>query len=368
MARTNSSMLTVFASPWNCIYSAKKLAADQKYPATNVMGTGPFQFVEYRKGSDWTAKKFDRYFIKGLPYLDGLKAYPLLGAGRTNALVGGQVEADFHMFSPAESKRIKDERGDKTNLQSVVAIGLHLIAYNTTKKPLDDVRVRQALNLAIDRWTGIENLKQITFEIAPGGLLRPGYELATPTAELEKLPGLSRDINASRAEAKRLLAEAGVQNLKLNLLVRQVEGPNLSIYLIDQWKQIGVNVELVLADDPMFFGQLSGATFDMVIDNMVESADDPVIMLVKYISDSPRNNTRSKDPVIDDLYTKIKQTLDPEQQRGLIKALEKRVLEQAYQVPLYWSQRTVVMASNIHGYHLTPSFYVNHDLLTVWKD
>ena len=58
----NASMLDGFASPWNCIYSAAKLKADPKFPENNVLGTGPFRFVEHVKGQSWEGKRNEALF------------------------------------------------------------------------------------------------------------------------------------------------------------------------------------------------------------------------------------------------------------------------------------------------------------------
>ena len=71
LKKRNASMLTNFASPWDCVYSAAKLKQDPRFPERNVMGTGPFTFVEHVAGSHWTGRKFDGYFRKGRPYLNG---------------------------------------------------------------------------------------------------------------------------------------------------------------------------------------------------------------------------------------------------------------------------------------------------------
>ena len=82
MKAVNAAMIEHFASPWNCIYAAKDLAADPNAPKTKINGTGPFTFVEHVKGSHVSGKRNDNYFKKGLPYLDGFKGVFMLQAGR----------------------------------------------------------------------------------------------------------------------------------------------------------------------------------------------------------------------------------------------------------------------------------------------
>src|SRR3990172_9686466 len=106
LKKQNASMLTNFASPWDCVYSAAKLKQDPKFPERNVMGTGPFTFVEHVAGSQWIGRKFEGYFEKGKPYLNGYVAIFISGAPMVNALAAGEVLAGFRGHSPAARDRL----------------------------------------------------------------------------------------------------------------------------------------------------------------------------------------------------------------------------------------------------------------------
>jgi peptide/nickel transport system substrate-binding protein len=69
-----ASFLASLASPWNYIYKAEILAKDPHWYEKNIMGTGPFKFVEYVHGSRWVGKRNEEYFVRGRPYLDGYRA------------------------------------------------------------------------------------------------------------------------------------------------------------------------------------------------------------------------------------------------------------------------------------------------------
>jgi ABC-type transport system substrate-binding protein len=86
-------------------------------------------------------------------------------------------------------------------------------------------RMRRALTFAIDRWTGSAALSRTVFVKAVGASLRPGDPLAMSDAAIVKYPGFGRDGAAAKAEARRLLQEAGQSNLRFKLVTRNVPMP-----------------------------------------------------------------------------------------------------------------------------------------------
>ena len=90
----------------------------------------------------------------------------------------------------------------------------NVITPNQKRKPFDDVRVRRALLLAVDQWHGAPALSKIANVRTVGGIVFPGSPLAATKEELQKLAGFWPDIEKSRAEARRLLKEAGQEGLQ----------------------------------------------------------------------------------------------------------------------------------------------------------
>src|SRR5207249_10100976 len=91
------------------------------------------------------------------------------------------------------------------------------------------------------------------------GVQVPGTPFATPPAELEKLAGYWRDLIKSRAEARRLLKEAGVpEGFVFTFKNRGVPMPYepLGVWLIDQWRQVGLNVTQEVAESAKWFADL----------------------------------------------------------------------------------------------------------------
>jgi peptide/nickel transport system substrate-binding protein len=371
MKSVNAAMFEHFASPWNCIYSAKDLAADPNAPKTKINGTGPFTFVEHVKGSHVSGKRNENYFKPGLPYLDGFKGvFMLQAAAMLNALQGGQVLAEFRGISPAERDRLVQAMDDKIRIgESSWTLNL-LVAFNVEKKPFDDVRVRKALLMAIDRWGGSQGLAKISTLRSVGGVIRPGSPYATPEAELVKLPGFSKDINASRAEAKRLLAEAGASNLKFTLHNRNLAMPYTpaGIFLVDQWRQIGVTVEHKQFDTAPYLATMNAGNHEVAIDFSNLFMDEPSLGLAKYVSfkRAPENRSRANDDELDKLYDAQVRELDTNKRKDIIRAFEKRLFEQAYQQPLLWWHRIVPTHKAVMGWKMSPSHNLGQDLGEVW--
>jgi peptide/nickel transport system substrate-binding protein len=367
----NSSMLDNLASPWNTVYSAKDLAADPNGPKTKINGTGPFTFTEHIKGSHVAGKRNEGYFRKGLPYLDGFKGiFTLQAAAMLNALQGGQVLAEFRGVSPAERDRVVKAMGDKIRVEESSWTLNLLVAFNTEKKPFDDVRVRRALLMAIDRWGGSAGLSRISTLRSVGGVVRPGSPLATPEAELVKLPGFSKDIKKSREEAKKLLAEAGVPNLKFVLWNRNLAMPYTpaGIFLVDQWRQIGVEVEHKQSDTAPYLATLASGNYEVAIDFSNLFNDDATLAMTKFLSrkNNPLNLSRSNDDELDKLFEQQLREGDVEKRKMLIRAFEKRLFEQAYQQPLLWWHRIVLTHKEVMGWQMSPSHNLGQDLSGVW--
>ena len=365
-----ASFMAQVASPWNYIYKADILAKDPHWYEKNVMGTGPFKFVEYVRGSHWIGKKNPDYWDKGKPYLDGFRAIFITSASAQVAAIRGErAMIQFRGFTPADRDSLVGALGNKITVQESpwnCSIG---ITPNEQKKPYDDKRVRRALTLALDRHEGSKALSKIALIKEVAGIQVPGTPWATPPAELEKLAGYGRDINAARAEARRLLKEAGAENLSFTLLNRAVPQPYepFGIWLIDQWRQIGVTAKHDPRETSAWFQALRSGDFEVAMDFACGFIVEPDLDLQRFVSNSDANYGKHKDKVIDDLFTKQARATDPEERKRHLRAFEKRLLDEEVRY-IYTLQynRIVVHSSKVRGWTITPAHFLNQQLDTVW--
>ena len=371
LSRPQSYFLAVIAYPANCIYSAARLAADPTQPSKEIMGTGPFVHGEHVQGSHWTGRRFDRYFLPDRPLLDGYRALAFSqNSAVATALQSGQVLAEFRGFAPPVRDRLKAAMGDKLTAQeSTWALSIAL-TFNTERAPFGDARVRRALNMAIDRWTGAKSLAKIASLRAVGATQRPGSPWAATDEELAALPGFARDMDKARIEARRLLVEAGHPNLKFKLINRSIPDPYspIGIFLLDQWRRIGVEVEHAPIELRAYDAARSSGEFEAMLEFTNALVDDPELELIKYVSRdrSQLNIARYIDRELDGLFDRITASPGDKERRALTRAFETRLYDQSYMMPVFWSERISLMSSRVKGWRITPSHLVNQDLVDVW--
>ncbi len=371
LKRPESSLLLNLASPWNWIYRADVMSKDIHWYERNVNGTGPFKFVEHVKGSHLVGKKNPDYWDKGKPYLDGYRAiFISSSSAQVAAIRGERAHIQFRGFSPAERDSLVQALGSKITVQESPWDCLNFVSMNHDKKPFDDKRVRRAMSLALDRYEGSKALSKITLVKDVGGIEVPGTPYATPPAELEKLAGYGHDIAANRAEAKRLLREAGVPDgFSFVFKNRGIPHPYepIGIWLIDQWRQIGLNVKQETIEPSAYYSMLKSGAFDVAMDFQCGFIVEPDLDLPRFVSTSDANYGKHKDKVIDELFTKQARATDIEERKKYLRAFEKRLLDEEAHViyTLQW-HRIIPHSSKVRGWTITPSHYLNNQLDTVW--
>jgi peptide/nickel transport system substrate-binding protein len=240
-----SAFLPALADPYAFIYKKEILDRDPRWFEKNIMGSGPFHFANYETGQSIKGVRNPDYYHRGLPYLDGFTGvYADKQAVRVSAIRSDRAAIEFRGFPPATRDELVQALGDKITVQESDWNCGALLTPNHKRKPFDDVRVRRAVTLAIDRWQGAPALSKVTIMHTVGGIAFPGSPLAASREELQQLAGYWPDIEKSRAEARRLLKEAGAEGASFELLNRNIDQPYKynGTWVIDQLSKIGLNV------------------------------------------------------------------------------------------------------------------------------
>jgi peptide/nickel transport system substrate-binding protein len=371
----SAAFIPALANPYNYIYSAKKLAQDMHWYEKNILGSGAFVFVKHERGQYLDGKRNPDYYHKGLPYLDGFHA--ILAKQQTQRLYAirkGTAMIEFRGFPPRSRDILERALGDQITVQESDWNTILLITPNHLVKPFDDPRVRRALSLAIDRWRGSEYLSKVAVVKTVGGVVMPGHPLAASRAELEQIAGYWPDIEKSRAEARRLLREAGVpEGFTFKFNVRDIDQPYkiVASWLVTQWQGIGLNPEQAILPTKPYWRALRdpASGYQVSIDFITGAVANPLLDIAKFISShrSDINYANYEDRALDDLFDKMNRTLDVAEQRRLLRQFEKRALdEQAHMSTTLWWYRIVPHRAVVRGWKISPSHYLNQDLAMVW--
>ncbi|MEZ5910732.1 MAG: ABC transporter substrate-binding protein [Hyphomicrobiaceae bacterium] len=367
------AFIPALANPFLFIYSKAILDKDQQFPLKNVMGSGPFVFAGYEAGARIRGTRNPHYHHKGKPYLDGIETiYAKKQSLRMQAIQGDRAAAEFRGIPPKSRDDLVKALGKDITVQESTWNCALFVTPNFKRKPFDDVRVRRALTLALDRWGGSQYLSQIALVKTVGGIIFPGHELARSKEELQKIAGFWPDHKKSQAEARRLLKEAGVPDLKFVLSNRAVDQPYtiVATWLIDQWKRIGVTVTQRTQSTGPFWDTLRNKKdFDVALEFNCNSVVNPLLDTTKFTTGAGNNYGSYGDPEIDRLWREANRTGDPRKQRELMQAMERRVLDElAFTSPTLWWHRIIAHRAYMKGWKISPSHFLNLDFGNVWLD
>ena len=364
------AFLPALADPYAWIYSKAKLDKDPHWYEKNIVGSGPFKFAAYETGQSISGVRNPDYYHPGLPYLDGFKGiYADKQVTRVEAIRSDRAAIEFRGFPPTVRDELTKALGDQITVQESDWNCGGIVTINHKRKPFDDVRVRRALTLAIDRWGSAPDLSKIAIVHTVGGVTFPGSPLAATKEELQQLAGYWPDIEKSRAEARRLLKEAGAENLSFELLNRSTDQPYkyYGIWAVDQWSKIGLKVtQRVLPTGP-WFAALRDGNFALSTEGNCQNVVNPLADVGKYLPHtvSSSNYGNFEDQTEVDIYNKMLRETDKTKQRVLLFQFAKYVLDdQAHGIFLLWWRRIVPYHSYVKGWKIGPSHYVNQDLGT----
>lgn len=370
----SGAFLPALASPYNFIYSKADLDKHGlDWHETHVNGTGPFKFKSYAPGAYVEGVKYENYHHKGLPYLDGFKAIitPAMSA-RVQAIEGGQADIEFRGFPPKQRDELVAALGDKITVQESDWNCALSIVPNHRREIMSDPRVRRALTLAVDRWGGSEYLSKIAIVKTVGGIVYPNHPLAATREELEKLAGYWPDLEASREEARRLLAEAGYPDgIDITFNNRGTDQPYrvVGTWLVDQWAEVGIRATQQVNPSPLYFDILRNThDFDVSMHYNCQSVVNPIADISYFVPGGSANHSGFEDQELVDIYDKILRA-PQDKVRALIREYERQLLdEKASEFVTLWWYKINPYRSYVKGWKIAPSHYLAQQLDQIWLD
>jgi oligopeptide transport system substrate-binding protein len=229
-------------------------------------------------------------------------------------------------------------------------LGTYFVSFNTTVRPFDDVRVRQAFSMAIQR-------DQLTKAVVRGGT-RPARGFVPPGVVLggkdmrESVGDLVRE---NTEEARRLLAEAGYPNGKGFPRVRYLTN-DLELHrtvgqaIQAMWKEVlNVRVDLQFKEWKVYLDDKERGNYQMARYGWIADYADPITFLGLAGSTNPNNHMRFRDGEMDHLLQALRSTVDPQARLTAAVAAERRLMDQAVIAPLYFYANDVLESPRVKG-------------------
>lgn len=329
---------------------------------TDVVGSGPFRLTEFKAGQRLVLERFDKFFLAGKPHLD--KIIVNINPDSNSLLLGlerGEIQMIPYATNSTELKRVAANPALNLTNKGFDGIGaINWLAFNTAKKPLNDVSVRKAIALTID--------KKFISKALHGGFSQPadGPIVASSPFAIPDLITYPLDLKKAADMLDAAGYKAGADGTRFKLTIDYLPGQdeqqkNVAEYIRAQLKKVGVMVDVrASADFPSWAKRMATHDFDLSMD-VVFNWGDPIIGVHRtYLSTNIRpivwTNTQSyNNPKVDELLNTAGGLLDPTKRKAYYATFQKIVTDE---LPIHFINNT--------PYHTASSKKVMNVPTTVW--
>lgn len=348
----NGALLQQLAHPVAAIISPAALEEYGNDISGHPVGTGAFKFVEWKVGEELVLERNEAYY-EGAPAVQKV-IFRVVPEDATRALALQSGEADVAMRLPVtEIERLKAE--DDITITEGDTVMTMYVALNNSKGVLQDAKVRQALNYAVDKNVIVDDILGglATVADAPISPSTWGY---SSTMEYE------RDVE----KAKQLLTEAGYPDgIELTIWTpvgRYLMDVQVAENLQAQWAEAGIDVEIRQWEFQALMSEVKKGEFDMVLLGWSPSTGDADQGLypVFHSTQFPPNSNRAffNNAEVDRLLEEAKVEVDSEKRADLYAQAQQIIMEEGAWTFLYYPKQALAFQSNVSGIEMLPTEHI----------
>jgi len=370
LKRPQPSLLLMLAAGYSPVYPAHVPLVELRQ---RCVGTGPFRLKEYARGQFVVMERNPDYFVPGRPYLDGIR-YPIITERSTRlaALQSGQLDAAMPLEMTKTMAATVKQAAPSLVVAETGQIGSDNVIMNHKKPPFDNVSVRRAVSLAMDRKAFVQGVRHGGAVVGTTVMPRPFGAWSLPDKDLFALPGY-RDSTQDKTEARRLLAEAGFgpgKPLKVELTTRAFAiYVDLASFVADQLRQVGIEAPVKQIETSSFFPALARREYLIGANLTAAAVDDPdVYFYENYKCGTSRNYTDYCSEEVDRLIDQQSQELDRDKRLKLVWEIQRRLEADVARPMLGWRNEYFTQwpyVKNLVPHH---SLYNYGRMQEVWLD
>ena len=330
--------------------------------SADVVGSGPFKLVEFKPNQRVVLERFDKFFLPGKPYLDKV-VFNITpdSSSLMLSLERGDIQVLPFATVPSDLKRIATNPNIALTSKGYEGIGpLNWLAFNMEKKPLDNLKVRQAIAHALDRNFITKALMGGFAQVSEGPIVE-----SSPFA-VKDVTRYAFDLKKSAALLDEAGFKAGANGERFKLTIDYLPNNDdqqkiVAEYVRAQLKKVGVTVEVrASADFPAWAKKIASHDFDLTMD-VVFNWGDPIIGVHRtYLSSNIKpivwTNTQSyRNAQVDELLNTAGGILNPTKRKAYYATFQKIVTEE---LPIYYV--------NAVPYHTAANKKVGNVPSTIW--
>jgi peptide/nickel transport system substrate-binding protein len=325
-------LLMLLASGFSAVYPCH---VPQQAMRTRPVGTGPFKFVEFKRGESIRLVRNPDYWKKDRPFLDEI-TYKIIENRSTRLLAFTTGEFDITYPSDITVPLMKDMKAQAPKAVCVLnpsGVSSNLLV-NRSNPPFDNADIRKAMSLSLDRKVFNTILAEGTSLLGGGMLPRPTGEWGMPEEMVAALPGYGPDSEKNLKDAQAIMQKLGYSTakpLKLKIPTRNLPTyRDPAVILIDQLKKIYIEGELEIVDTPQWYAKVARKDYTVGFNLTGVSVDDPDGNLVEnYSCKSERNYTQYCNADVDRLLAAQSRELDRDKRRKIVWDIERILVEDA---------------------------------------
>ncbi|MBI4081466.1 MAG: ABC transporter substrate-binding protein [Candidatus Lambdaproteobacteria bacterium] len=365
------SLLAMLATGYSAIYPAHIAPPEWRIKAT---GTGPFVLKEYKRDQYLVLEKNKDYWVRGRPYLDGIR-YNIIRvqSSQIAAFQAGQVDVN----SPLSTGRpfmvaLREVAPHLKFVETPVTVFPAVFA-NPKVKPWDDRRLWQVLNLALDREAYIKTVFQGGAVMGGANLSPPAGAWGLPKERLLTIPGYAPGANR-KEEARKMMASLGYgpnNPLKTKLTVRGDTKFNVDtgVWVAGNLKEVWIEVELRQMETATFFAALARRDFVLGTHSSASAADDPDVAFSEHFScGSPRNYSDYCVEASQQLYAKQSAMTDHAARLRQVQDIDEKLMRDVARVVLGYMVDYNAMQPYVKNYVPHQTLYSYMRMQDTWLD
>ncbi|MFN8525043.1 MAG: ABC transporter substrate-binding protein [Chloroflexota bacterium] len=313
-------------------------------------GSGPFKLVEYTPDVRVVLEKNGNYWEKDFPILDQIEFRMIPDEqARIAAIRAGDVDMTV-LKDPKSARLLKDDKN--VNLNDVPSFWRSASPFNLARKPLDDVRVRQAISYAIDRQEIINTV--LLGDGVPTGPIPPGESEWSVPVNGENFPTYQYNPD----KARQLLKEAGAEGLKIGIQAAPAYAPDIPTaqVLQAQLKKVGIDLQVQQMEWAAVLQAQRDKNFDLNLTFNTNRPDPDTYLSVAH-SKFSQNWGAYANPKMDELIEKGRTTTDLAQRKQVYSDIQKLFATELPYLYLYVIKNYEPARLHVKGYTPMASGY-----------